>query len=67
MSLLRLRILLAIGAFTVLATELVAKETINVVVDGPLGESSTRALADFQNALIARGIDRSADLPDSRR
>ena len=54
---LRLRLLFAFTAFAALATEAVAKETINIVVDAKLEKPSLKALAELEYALDTRDVE----------
>ena len=54
---LRLRILMAFVALTLLAAEIVAKETINIVVDSKLGKPSQKALAELEYVLDTRDVE----------
>lgn len=54
---LRLRILMAFVALTLLAAEIVAKETINIVVDSKLGKPSLKALAELEYVLDTRDVE----------
>ncbi len=53
---LRLRILMAFVALTLLVAEAVAKETINIVVDAKLEKPSLKALAELEYALDTRDV-----------
>ena len=52
----RLRILMAFAAFTWLATNIVAKETINIVIDAKLEKPSLKALAELEYVLDTRDV-----------
>ena len=54
---LRLRILLAFAALTLLTTNIVAKETINIVVDSKLGKPGLKALAELEYVLDTRDVE----------